>query len=119
MTGVQTCALPISTQEFGRVANKLTSAIRSFLIDTLGSKYPISKKTGLVEQSYINALQQSFYNESILPLNAESGSGDITDATITLVGTPNGNQINWQYTLAIMGEPIVGSIAGTAYFTYS
>ena len=110
---------PLSTQEFGRVANKLTSAIRSFLIDTFGSKYPISKKTGLVEQSYINALQQSFYNESILPLNAESGSGDITDATITLVGTPNGNQINWQYTLAIMGEPIVGSIAGTAYFTYS
>jgi hypothetical protein len=110
---------PLSTQEFGRVANRLTSAIRSYLIDTFGSKYPISKKTGLVEQSYINALQQAFYDESIKPLNAESGTGDITDATITLVGTPNGNQINWQYTLAIVGEPIVGSISGTAYFTYS
>ena len=111
--------LPLSTQEFGRVANKLTMAVRSFMIDTIGQNLPIDTKTGLVDQNYCNAKQQQFKDEIIVPLQPGSGTGDITDAKLVMVGTPSGNQITWSFTLTIVGTPIVGSIVGTIVFSYT
>ena len=111
--------LPLSTQEFGRVANKLTSEVRAFMIETIGQNLPIDKLTGLVDKGYTNTKEQEFYNSYIVPLKPAGGTGDISDAQLTMVGTPSGTQITWNFVLIIIPTPIVGSIAGTIEFAYT
>ena len=113
-----TCALattPLSTQEFNRVANALTADLTTFLIQGLmGANIPIDTKTGLASSSFVNGLITSFEQTYIDPLIA---SGDISSASLTLVGTPNGaNTINWTYVLTIEGTPITGNVTGQIQF---
>ena len=113
-----TCALattPLSTQEFNRVANALTADLTTFLIKGLmGANIPIDTKTGLASSSFVNGLITSFEQTYTDPLIA---SGDISSASLTLVGTPNGaNTINWTYVLTIEGTPITGNVTGQIQF---
>jgi hypothetical protein len=110
---------PESTQEFGRVANSLSASVRAFIIDNVGQNAIIDTKTGNVDQNYCNTLQQKFYDEYIVPLKVVGGTGDITDGSLKLSGTPNGNQIQWNFILTIVASPLVGGATGTVVFSYT
>lgn len=111
--------LPLSTQEFNRVANYFASASRSYVIDTMGSSVPIDKVTGLVSDSYTIMLQGDFDRQYIAPLREGTGTGDISDGKVTFVGTPNGTQVAWTITIKILPKPLVGSSSTTIEFSYT
>jgi hypothetical protein len=112
-----TCDLstkPLSTQEFNRVANRLSADVLSFLTLLMGKAIPIDTKTGLAAMTFVTAKQQDFYDQYINPLIV---SQDISDGNLVLVGTRNGvSSINWTYTLSINGNPITGSVTGQVKF---
>ena len=118
-----TCDLvvnPLSTQEYNRVGNHFLSALLNFLSLLKGKNVPIDSKTGLVTASFTKTQQQIFYDTYIKPAIipvAPQTVGDISDGNLVLVGTPNGNQVNWTYTLTIIGTPLVGSANGTIVFS--
>jgi hypothetical protein len=108
--------LPLSAQEFGRVANKLTSEIRAFMNGKKGNVL-MDTKTGNPDKGYTNSIEQDFYNTYITPLKAGSGTADITDAKMTLTGTAVGAWLNWQFTLTIVGTQMTGTVTGTIAFS--
>ena len=118
-----TCDLavnPLSTQEYNRVGNHFLSALLNFLALLKGKNVPIDNKTGLVEASFVKTQQQIFFDTYIKPALipvAPNTVGDISDGSLVLIGTPNGNQVNWTYTLTIIGTPLVGSANGTIVFS--
>lgn len=110
---------PLSTQEFNRVANKMAADALSFMIDTVGKNVPIDTKTGLVDAGYTGTLQSAFYDSYIKPLKVSGGTGDITDGSITISGTPNGTRVDWTFAIVIVPTPFVGGATGTIQFSYT
>jgi hypothetical protein len=108
--------LQLSTQEYNRVANKMSSDALSFFINEMGKNLPLNRATGNVDQGYLNAKQQQFYTQYINPLTVASGTGDITDGSIILTG-PNFNSTKTiNFTLNIEPTPILGNVAGVIQF---
>lgn len=115
-----TCEDPtkqLSTQEYNRVANAMASDALTFFINTMGKNLPLDVKTGAVDQGYLNGKQVQFYNQYIAPLSVASGSGDVTDGKLTLLG-PNFNATKtMQFEIDIVPTPIMGNITGKIKFT--
>lgn len=114
-----TCDLvtkPLSTQEFNRVGNAIAADALSYIIETMGSNVPINKSTGLVDTGYTGTKEQDFYNTYFVP---KINSSDISDGSITFIGTPSGTQVKWTVTIKIVPSPTVGSAEGTIEFTYT
>jgi len=118
-----TCDLatkPLSTQEFNRVANRLSSDLLGFITQLMGKNVPIDVKTNQVALSFTSAKQQEFSTTYIDPLIipvAPNTVGDISSGSLALSGIKNGaNTVNWVYTLTINGTPITGSATGTIQF---
>jgi hypothetical protein len=112
-----TCDLatkPLSTQEFNRVANRLSADVLSFLTQLMGKSIPIDPATGGAALTFTSALQSDFFRDYINPLIV---SNDISGGSLTLTGTRNGvTSINWVYVLNINGNPITGSVTGEVKF---
>jgi hypothetical protein len=105
--------LQISSQEFNRVANKLSAAGRAFSILEMGKNQPLDPATGSIAQAALNSMASEFFDQYINPM---INSNDISDGAIVFTG-PNFNSLkalNW--TLSINGEPIVSSVNGTIQF---
>ena len=118
-----TCDLatkPLSTQEFNRVANRLSSDLLGFITQLMGKNVPIDTKTNQVALSFTSAKQQEFATTYIDPLIipvSPNTVGDISSGSLALSGIKNGaNTVNWVYTLTINGTPITGSATGTIQF---
>lgn len=116
-----TCCSPtlqLSTQEYNRVANALSADALAFFIDEMGKNLPLDTKTGNVDQTYLNAKQAQFYSEFIAPLAvAQGGSGDLSNAALTVTG-PNFNTTKTLYfVLDIVPTPILGAVNGKIIFT--
>jgi hypothetical protein len=115
-----TCEDPtkqLSTQEYNRVANALSADALFFFIGEMGKNLPVDVKTGAVEKGYLNAKQAQFYDTYIGPLSVNSGSGDLSDGSITLTG-PNFNATKTiNFVINIVPTPILGSVNGTIQFS--
>eukprot|EP01037_Dinobryon_pediforme_P011472 gene11472-11568_t len=105
-----TCTLPnlqISTQEFNRVANKLSAAALAFCTLEMGKNQPLDSSTGNIATVALNSMNSEFYSEYIEPM---INSGDISDGSIVFTG-PNFNALKaLNFTLNINGEPAVSSV---------
>ena len=115
--GATCCApnLQLSSQEYMRVANKLAADALAFIVEQEGNQFPLDAKTGAIDQTVLNALQQSFYDDYIGPLS-QTGTGDITDGKIIFTA-PNFNatkQMNFQ--LEILPTVVMGNAVGTVQF---
>jgi hypothetical protein len=112
-----TCDLatkPLSTQEFNRVGNKLSSNANDFLTLLMGKAIPLDVKTNAPALTFTSAKSADFETTYIDPLIA---SGDISGGSMTLTGVRNGQStVNWTYVLNINGNPITGSVTGTVQF---
>ena len=112
-----TCDLatkPLSTQEFNRVGNKLSSNANDFLTLLMGKAIPLDVKTNAPALTFTSAKSADFETTYIDPLIA---SGDISGGSMTLTGVRNGqSQVDWTYVLNINGNPITGSVTGTVQF---
>ena len=105
---------PLSTQEFNRVANKLTDNVVSYLTGLMGSAITLDVKTNAPALTFTNAKAAEFERIYIDPLVI---SNDISGGTLTLTGVRNGqSSVNWTYVLTINGNPITGSVTGQAIF---
>lgn len=115
-----TCEEPekqLSTQEYNRVANKLSADALAFFIQEMGKNLPLDVNTGAVALPYLNAKQQQFYNEYISPLTVGAGTGDLTDGAIVMTG-PNFNSTKTiDFTLSIVPTPILGAVDGIVKFS--
>lgn len=111
-----TCDLatkPLSTQEFNRVANRLSADALNFCTDLLGSAIPITP-AGTASPTFTSIKNSDFFNTYLNPLIL---SGDISNGEFSLTGTRNGlSTINWTYLLTINGNPITGSVTGEVKF---
>jgi len=107
----------LSTQEYNRVANALSADALSFFIDEMGKNLPLDKKTGAIDQGYLNAKQAQFYTQFIEQLTVQSGTGDLTDASLTLSGPDFNNTKTMTFKLDIVPTPILGEVDGTVQFT--
>jgi Protein of unknown function (DUF2586) len=112
---------PLSTQEFNRVGNALSADLLDFLTTQLrGKNVPIDIKTKLVARTFTAAKEADFsrlYIEPLMIAKAPNTVGDISNGSLSLVGTPNGaNKVDWTYTLTINGTPITGNMTGTVQF---
>lgn len=105
--------LQISTQEFNRVANKLSANALDFSILEMGKNQPLDPSTGSVSTAALNSMNAEFFDEYIQPL---INSNDISAGAIVFTG-PNFNANKTLYfTLSINGEPITSNINGTVQF---
>lgn len=115
-----TCELStkqLSTQEYNRVANALSADALFFFIGEMGKNLPLDVKTGAVDQGYLNAKQSQFYDTYFAPLSVNSGSGDLSDGSITLTG-PNFNATKTiNFVIKIVPTPILGAVNGTIQFS--
>ena len=105
--------LQISTQEFNRVANKLSAAALAFCTLEIGKNQLLNPATGNVADVSLNSMNSEFFDEYIEPLIK---SGDISAGEIVFSG-PNFNALKTlNFTLSINGEPAVSSVNGTVQF---
>lgn len=115
-----TCEDPtkqLSSQEYNRVANAMSADALFFFISQMGKNLPLNKKTGNVDQGYLNSKQAEFYTTYINPLTEVAGTGDITDGAITMNG-PNFNTTKTMlFSLKIVPTVILGAATGTVEFT--
>jgi hypothetical protein len=99
------------------VANALSASALSFFIQEIGKNLPLDTATGSVDQGYLNAKQAEFYDTYISPLTVNAGTGDLTNAAMTVTG-PNFNSTKkLLFELDIVPTPILGSVDGTIRFT--
>ena len=108
---------PLATQEFNRVANALSADALSFFTTELGKNLPVDKKTGNLDSGYCNNKSAQFYAEYIAPLTSASGSGDITDASLTITGVNFVATRTLKFALNILPTQILGTVNGTVEFT--
>lgn len=114
-----TCNPPtkaFSSQEYNRVVNKLSADARAFFIEQMGSGLPVDKTTGNVAQGWLNSKQQQFYNQYILPLTTDSGTGDLSDASLTVTGNNFLATKTLTFSLEVVPTVILGSVTGTVRF---
>lgn len=107
----------LSSQEYNRVANRLSADALSFFIQEMGKNLPLDTRTGNVDQTYLNAKQEEFYNTYIVPLAAKSGSGDITDASLLVTGVNFLATKTLDFTLTIVPSVILGGVTGKLRFS--
>ena len=104
---------PLCTIENNRVINKLDADLISFLINLMNKKPPTDVKTGAVDGAFLAAKETDFYNLFIEPLLPNSGTGDISGATIVFAG-PNFNSTKTMtYKLTYVASTPLGKATGT------
>jgi hypothetical protein len=117
-----TCEDPtkqLSTQEYNRVANALSADALFFFIGEMGKNLPLDAITGAVDNGYLKGKEAQFYDTYIGPLSVASGSGDLSDGSITLTG-PNFNATKTiNFVINIVPTPILGAVNGTIQFSAS
>lgn len=107
----------LSTQEYNRVANKLSADALTFFIDEMGKNLPLNPATGNVDQGYLNGKQAQYYQQYIGPLSVSSGSGDLSDGAILITGVNFNVTKTLDFTIRIVPTPILGAVNGTIRFT--
>lgn len=116
-----TCEQPakqLSTQEYNRVANKISADALTFFIDEMGKNLPLNTATGNVDQGYLNAKQAQFYQQYIGPISVvQGGTGDLSDGAIVITGLNFNVTKTLNFTIRIVPTPILGAVNGTITFT--
>lgn len=109
-------AKSLSSQEYNRVANSLSAAALAFFTEEMGSNLPLDKATGNVAQGWLNTEQEAYYDQYIGPLNDTGGTGDITDAALTVTGVNFNATRRLSFSLKIVASIILGGVDGTVEF---
>lgn len=109
-------AKSLSSQEYNRVANSLAAAALAFFTEEMGSNLPLDKSTGNVAQGWLNTQQEAYYDQFIGPLNDTGGTGDITDAALTVTGVNFNATRRLSFSLRIVASLILGGVDGTVEF---
>ena len=104
---------PLCTIENNRVVNDLDADLVAFLINLMNKKVPVDTKTGAIDNGFLKAKETDFYNTYIAPLLPDSGSGDISGATITFTGAKFNANKTIYYTLVYVAETPLGQATGT------
>lgn len=105
-----------SSQEYNRVANSLSADALSFFTEEMGSNLPLDKSTGNVAKGWLNTQQETYYDQFIGPLNDTGGTGDVTDAVLTVTGTNFNATRRLAFSLKIVASLILGGVDGTVEF---
>lgn len=108
-----TTAKAFSSQEYNRVVNSLASSAMSTFIDNVNKNLPSERSTGNLAQGWILTTQQQFKEKYIDPLAEGSGTGDITDATLTIDGTGYSSTRKFKFAIKVLASTILGGVDGT------
>lgn len=107
-----------SDQAYNRVMTKLAWEARQYFTrQWRGQTLPSDVQTGALESSFIAANQADFYTQFIQPLSANSGTGDISDGSITITGANYSATGNVTFAIKLVRSTQVGTITGTMAFT--
>jgi hypothetical protein len=107
-----------SDQSYNRVMNSLCWDARAyFTVQFRGQTLPSDPQTGALEQTLCLNSAKQFYTTFIGPLSATSGSGDISDGTLTISGATYSTNGNVTFVMDLVRSTEVGNITGTAQFT--
>lgn len=116
-----TCEDPakaLSTQEFQRVANKLSDDADFFFTNEIGKNLVVDTKTGDLDQTYCAGKQGEFYKDYIAPISAvNNGTGDLSDASIVVTGPAFLANKKLNFKLTISPTPILGDVDGIVEFS--
>jgi hypothetical protein len=114
--GATACAsdLALSTLEFNRIANTLSTDALNFFTNEIGSNLPVEVSTGNLDKGYIANKQQQFVTTYVSPLIL---SGDISGATLTITGVNFISTRTLTFALKIVASPALGNVTGTIEFT--
>lgn len=104
---------PLCTIENNRVINKLDADLISFLINLMNKKVPVDVKTGAIDSVFLAAKETDFYNLYIAPLLPNSGTGDLSGATIVFAGANFNATKTITYTLTYVASTPLGQATGT------
>lgn len=107
----------LCTQEYNRVANALSADALYFFIGEMGKNLPVNTSTAALDSVYTSAKQAQFYSTYISPLTVDSGSGDLTDGSLTVTGSNFNSTKTLNFELKIVPTPILGSVVGTVRFS--
>lgn len=105
-----------SSQEYNRVMNKLAFDARAFFTQYRGQNLPSDVQTGALDSTWCLTKQQSFYTNFIGPLSAASGSGDITDGSLTVTGPNYAATGELDFSIKLVRATILGNVVGTMQF---
>lgn len=106
-----------SSLEYNRVINNLAAAALAYLIKNgQGKNLPLQKGTPDVADGWLLANNALFYTQSIEPLNEDSGTGDITDGSLTITGTNFFATKRLGFKLKVIPTVIMGGADGTVEF---
>lgn len=99
--------------EYMRVACQLTYDARGFLTLLRGISLPQQVNTGALDPTFCASRAQSFKDKFIVPLTQSGGTGDITDASMTLSGPTYGVDATVKFSLSFIRSTISGPMTGT------
>lgn len=106
-----------SSLEYNRVVNNLAAAAITYLISNgQGKNLPLQKGTPDVADGWLLNNNALFYTQSIEPLTEDSGTGDITDGSLTITGTNFFATKRLGFKLKIEPTVIMGGADGTVEF---
>jgi hypothetical protein len=113
--GATACSseLALSTLEFNRIANKLSSDALAFFTDEIGSNLPVETSTGNLDKGYCTNKQRQFMTTYVNPLIL---SNDISGATMTITGVNFSSTRLLTFVLYIVASPALGNVSGTIEF---
>jgi len=104
----------LSSQEYNRVANKLSANCLSFFTEFKGQNLPTDISTGDLAQVWIVAQQSAFADQDITPL---VNSGDIVGASLVIKGPDFNANAELDFTLTIVRSTILGNVVGEVKFS--
>jgi len=107
----------LSSQEYNRVANHLAAAALAFFTVQMGANLPIDTATGSVAQGWLSTITQQFTEQFIDPISENTGTGDISGATLTVTGANFLATKTLVFSLKIVPTVILGGVTGTIQFT--
>lgn len=105
-----------SSMEYNRVMNLVTYNARAYFTLLRGLNLPSDVQTGALDASFCAAKQASFYKLYIGPLSANSGSGDISDGSLTVTGPTYAADGNLKFKVKLVRATILGSVTGEMEF---
>lgn len=107
-------SLALSSQEYNRVANKLSADALAFFTKQKGQALLTVVSTGELSPAWIANNQNLFNQQYIVPL---VNNGDIVGAQLTITGPTYAADGNINFTLVITRATILGNVTGTVTFS--
>jgi hypothetical protein len=101
------------SMEYMRVACDLAYDARAFFTALRGLNLPQDVQTGALDPVFCRTKESTFTTKYITPLTSAAGSGDITDASITVSGPTYGQDGQLDFDLEFIRSTILGDVIGT------